>query len=324
MKADSHLLVLRSALDTEELAGLRLFADADLEAVAEILANCPMHVLRKDETLLVPGATNSHLYLVLHGRLRVQLGSVDAAPVRLVEAGEAVGEISLIDEKPTSAYVVADTAATVLALDQATFWSLVNASHAVARNMLLMVVERMRANNTRAAAGLRARDGYRHCANVDDLTGLRNLRALTDLLRRQMLRSSMNDQALALLTVDIDNFKGFNAEFGFAAGDQALQAVGQSLQDSLRPTDIVARIDGEKFAIVLPECDVNGAELVAARLREAVAETLIVMSDESILPPVTISIGIAEMGGCATAEEMLHASKQALARAKRGRNSDAA
>ena len=323
MKADAHLLVLRSAIDAEELAGLRLFADADLETVAEMLANCPMHILRQDETLLVPGTTNNHLYLLLHGRLRVHLDSADAAPVRLIEAGEAVGEISLIDEKPTSAYVVADTAATVLALDQPTFWSLVNASHAVARNMLLMVVERMRANNTLAAAGLRA-NGYRHRANVDDLTGLRNARALIDLLRRQMLRSSMNNQSLALLTVDIDNFKGFNAEFGCAAGDQALQAVGQSLQDNLRPTDIVARIDGEKFAIILPECDANGAEIVAGRLRDAVAETVIVMSDESILPPVTISIGIAEIGGCATAEEMLQASKQSLARVKGGRNTHTA
>lgn len=321
MKAELQLVYNTPHVDVEELAGMRLFANADLALVAQMLGKCPTHELRRDEVLLAPGINNQYLYLLLRGRLRVHLDSLDTEPVHTIEAGEAAGEISLVDEKPTTAFVVADSAATLLAIDQATFWALVNSSHAVARNMLLMVVERMRANNVKVAEGMHLREEYRRNANVDELTGLRNARALTELLRRQMLRSSMGRKPLALLMVDIDNFGDFNREFGVAAGDHAIHAVAQTLQDQLRPTDIAARAGGEKFAIMLPECDEAGAQVVAERLREAVAEAVIVMTDESILPPVTISIGITDMRTFDQAEQMLAAADQALARAKdSGRN----
>jgi diguanylate cyclase (GGDEF)-like protein len=316
MKADAHLLVFRSAVDGEELAGLRLFADADLDAVAEIMRDCSMHVLRKDEVLLAPGRTNQTLYMVLKGRLRVHLGALDADTVQYIEAGDAVGEISLIDEKPTTAYVIADAATNVLAIDQRTFWALVNSSHAVARNMLLMVVERMRASNIVAAEGMRLREEYRRQTNVDDLTGLRNNRALTDLLRRQMLRSSMGRKSLTVLMADIDHLQDFNSEFGDAAGDQAVYGVSQVVQEQVRPTDIATRVDGGKFAVILPECDEVGAQIVAERIRTAVAEAVIVMNDQSILPSVTISIGIAEMQPFEKAEDLLENADKALARAK--------
>lgn len=316
MKANAHLLVLHSAIDGEELAGLRLFAGADLESAADILRESSMHMLRAGEVLLVPGTTNHYLYLLLCGRLRVHLDALNTDPVRMIESGETVGEISLIDEKPTSTYVVADTPSTVLALDRATFWSLVNNSHAVSRNMLLMVVERMRANNVQVADGMRAKEQLRNQTNVDELTGLRNARALVDLLRRQMLRSSMARKPLSLLMVDINDFKHFNHEFGTSAGDRALLAVAQMLQHQLRPTDIVARLDGAKFAVVLPECDERGAGVVAERVRRAVAGAVVAMADDSILPSVTVSIGITEMHPYDKAEDVMSAAEQALVQTK--------
>jgi diguanylate cyclase (GGDEF)-like protein len=316
MKAESHLLVFRSAVDGEELAGLRLFAGADLDAVAEVVHDCSMHVLREDEVLLAPGMANHTLYMVLRGCLRVHLDGLEGPAVHRIEAGDAVGEISLIDEKPTTAYVVADTATSVLAIDQQTFWALVNSSHAVARNMLLMLVERMRNNNAIVAEGMKMREEYRRQTNVDELTGLRNGRALTDLLRRQMLRSSMGRKPLTVLMVDIDHLHHFNAEFGEDAGDHAVFATAQTLQDQIRPTDIATRVAGGKFAVLLPECDALGAEAVAERVRQAASEAVIVMSDESILPSVTVSIGIAEMLPFEKAEELIDNADKALTRAK--------
>lgn len=315
MKADAQFAV-RGAVDSDDLAGLRLFAGADLDLAASLLENCPVRVLHTDEVLLTPGAANQTLYLVLGGRLRVHLDSPETDPVRRIGTGEAVGEVSLIDEKPTSAYVMADSPTSILVIDQKTFWVLVKALHAVAHNMLLMVVERMRANNALAAEGMRLREHYHLQTNVDELTGLRNRLALEDLLRRQLLRSSMNRKPLTLLTVDIDNFQDFNREFGRAAGDHALYAVAHTLQDQVRPTDIVARLGGEKFGIILPDSDESGACVVAARLRETVAEAVVVMADESILPSVTVSVGIAEMRPFDTAEALLEAADVALRRAK--------
>ncbi len=321
MKANAQLAI-KTAVECDDLASLRLFANADLDAVAGLLRDCPVQVLHADEILLTPGVVNQTLYLVLHGCLRVHLDSLESDPVRRVKAGEAVGEVSLIDEKPTSAYVVAESPTSVLVIDQKTFWVLVKASHAVARNMLLMVVERMRANNALAADGMQLREQYRHQTNMDELTGLRNGHALEDLLRRQLLRSSMNRKSLTVLMVDIDDFQHFNREFGRAAGDHAIYAVAQTLQDQVRPTDIVARMGGEKFGIILPDADENGAHVVAARLREAVAEVMLMMTDGSILPSVAVSIGVAEARPFETAEELLQAADAALFRAKNyGRNS---
>jgi diguanylate cyclase (GGDEF)-like protein len=316
MKAESHLLVFRSEVDGEELTGLRLFAGADLDAVAEVMRDCSMHVLREDEVLLAPGLVNHTLYLVLRGCLRVHLDGPEGPVVQRVEAGDAVGEISLIDEKPTTAYVAADTATSVLAIDQRTFWALVNSSHAVARNMLLMLVERMRNNNAIVADGMKMREEYQRQTNVDELTGLRNGRALTDLLRRQMLRSSMGRKPLTVLMVDIDHLHHFNDEFGEDAGDHAVFATAQTLQDQIRPTDIATRVAGGKFAVLLPECDAVGAEVVSERLRQSISETVIIMSDESILPSVTVSIGIAEARPFERAEELIENADKALIRAK--------
>ncbi len=320
VKADAQLLI-KQGVSKNELALLRLFANADLDVVLGLLQNCPLQTLQKDEMLLVPGSLNQTLYLVLRGRLRVHLDSLETEPVQLIEAGGAAGEISLIDEKPTSAFVVADSVTRVLVLEQEVFWTLINTSHTVARNMLLMVVERMRSNNSLVADSMRTREQYRRQVNVDQLTGLRNRHAFEGLLRRQLLRSSMNRKPLAVLMVDIDDFRRFNRDFGHGAGDHAVYAVAQTLQDQVRPTDIVARMDGDKFAIVLPDSDENGARVVAARLREAVAEAVVVMADESILPSVTVSIGISEMQPFQKAEELTEAADQALTRAKdSGRN----
>lgn len=320
MKADVQLTAKR-AIESDDLAGLRLFANADLNQVASLLEYCPVQILHPEEVLITPGVANQTLYLVLHGRLRVHLDSLETDPVRRIRTGEAVGEVSLIDEKPTSAYVVADSPTSVLEIDKKTFWVLVQVSHAVAHNMLQMVVERMRANNALAVEGTRLREYCHRLTNVDELTGLRNRHTLEDLLRRQLLRSSLNRKPLTLLMVDIDNFQDFNRDFGRAAGDHAIYAVAHTLQNQIRPTDIVARVDGEKFGIILPDSDESGARVVAARLREAVAEAVVVMGDESILPSVTVSIGIAQMRPFETAEAFLEAADVALQRAKNnGRN----
>ncbi len=320
MRAEAQFLV-RDAIDAEDLGRLRLFANADIDAVADVLSDCAISNLSRGEVVLAPGDTNQTLFLVVHGRLRVHLGSLDGDAVQWVQDGDAVGEISLIDEKPVTAYVVADMPTTVLEIDQAKFWSLVDASHAVARNMLVMVVERMRANNALVAEGMRLREDYNHQTNVDELTGLRNRRAIEELLRRQLLRSSMNHKPLAVMMVEIDEFDRFHREFGREARDHALFAVAQTLQEQVRPTDIVGRMEGDKFIILLPDCDDNGAAVVASRLREGVAETVVAMGDQSILPSVTISLGLAPMRGFERAEELLEEANHALMRAiSAGRN----
>jgi diguanylate cyclase (GGDEF)-like protein len=308
-------------LDMKELAHLRLFANADLESIEGLVQACPVHELAPGEILITAGEVNHNLYLLVSGRLRVHLDSVDSEPVRVLAAGESVGELSVIDHKPTSAYVVTDTPARVLVVGQDIFWALVNASHVVASNMLLTLVDRLRVNNSTVSEGLRLQQVYKRHAMTDELTGLHNRRWLDGTLKRQIRRSSMNRHSLALLMVDIDHFKSYNDRFGHLAGDHVLYAVAHTMLNNIRPTDLIARFGGEEFVVLLPDTDIAGAQIVAERIRQAVAGAVVMMSDESILPPVTVSIGIAPMKPFASAEDLLATADSALYRAKeRGRN----
>lgn len=316
-EASEALYEVKDTVHPDELAGLRLFAQANLPAVAALLADCPVKVLSQNEALLTPGGADRVLYLVLRGSLRVHLDSPETEPVQFIEAGEAVGESALANRKSMSAYVVADAPTRVLVIEPETFWSLVYAEHAVARNMLTMIIERVHANNALVAERLRRREQQRRQTRVDALTGLRNRAALVDLLRRQMRRSAMGEKPLAVMMMDIDHFRRFTWEFGHPAGEEVLYTVAQIIQDQVRPTDIAARLDGDhRFVIILPDCDEQGARGVAQRLAEEVSKAVMVMPDESILPPMTVSIGIAEMRAFAQAEELLAVADYALVRAR--------
>lgn len=287
------------------LGRLKLFEQADIESIEGLMADCAVRELVAGQVLLSAGDRAHAMYLVLTGRLRVKATGGDV----LVEAGSCFGELALLEQKPVSATVTADTLTQLVALDDTRVWALVRASHAFAGNLLGAVGARLRGS---AVTGVRGQSGYRRNAALDVLTGLYNRRGLEDMLRRQIMRSSMNQQSLAVLLIDIDHFRRFNEEFGYAAGDQALHAIGQTLVNNVRPTDLVARYAGQQFAVVLPEADVSGARIVAERIRHAVSEAVVMMADDSILPPLTVSIGMAALTQFATADELLAQARAAL------------
>ncbi|HEX4128212.1 MAG TPA: GGDEF domain-containing protein [Acidimicrobiales bacterium] len=113
---------------------------------------------------------------------------------------------------------------------------------------------------------------------------------------------------------DLDHFKRLNDTFGHAAGDRALRTFAQVLRDSLRPADISGRYGGEEFVIILPECPVDEARQVLERVRERLAERIVVAD----LPPFTISFGLASSGPAETFDEVVALADAALLRAKAG------
>ena len=129
-------------------------------------------------------------------------------------------------------------------------------------------------------------------AHVDSLTGLLNRRRFFDLASREWLMSTRYGRNLTVLMIDLDYFKAVNDTYGHDAGDQAIRFVANICQESKRATDLVARLGGEEFAILLPETDIAGAKALAERIRARVAARPLYTGGNIVA--LTMSIGVAE------------------------------
>lgn len=141
---------------------LLLFRNVHDERLQQVLAGCPVREFADGEELLAPGQINQDLYLVLSGRLSVHIGTDRSAPPLTFERGECVGELSIIDGKPVSAYVTAQSACRALVVPAGVFWSEIVALPGVARNLLTILSERMRQHNELIIQNLRQRLHYEH------------------------------------------------------------------------------------------------------------------------------------------------------------------
>jgi diguanylate cyclase (GGDEF)-like protein len=157
-----------------------------------------------------------------------------------------------------------------------------------------------------------------HQAFHDALTGLANRALLVDRVDHALKRRGAG--LLALLFIDLDDFKTINDSLGHEAGDQLLIAVGERLTSCLRPADTAARLGGDEFAILLEDLDAPGAQLVTQRIEEAMERPLRVGADEI---SASASIGLAIWDGQpTTADELLSQADLAMYRAKRAGATD--
>ena len=125
----------------------------------------------------------------------------------------------------------------------------------------------------------------------DPLTGTANRRAFDFELNRKMLEWTRQRTNFSLLILDIDHFKKINDTYGHQAGDHALQMVADTVQATTRAIDLVCRIGGEEFAVILPVSNRTESGRAAERIREAVADTKIVLKGKDL--NLTVSVGVA-------------------------------
>ena len=130
-------------------------------------------------------------------------------------------------------------------------------------------------------------------AHTDPLTGLANRRWLLELLEREFLRARRHRRPLSLIYLDLDGFKLVNDRFGHLFGDGILRSAARSMQAVLRGSDLLARIGGDEFAVLLPETDLSGAEKVAAKIHRALAASTRPYGAQ--LPPLSFSAGICQL-----------------------------
>ncbi len=130
-------------------------------------------------------------------------------------------------------------------------------------------------------------------AHTDPLTGLANRRRLMEQFEREFRRALRYGRPLSLVYLDLDGFKTINDHFGHMFGDEVLQGVAKSMLAVLRATDLLARVGGEEFALLLPETGLEGASNVAHKLRRALNAYGAQLGPA--VPPLTFSAGISRL-----------------------------
>jgi diguanylate cyclase (GGDEF)-like protein len=160
-------------------------------------------------------------------------------------------------------------------------------------------------------------------ASTDGLTGIPNRRAFDERLQMEWKRRSRPRRALAMIILDIDYFKQYNDHYGHLMGDDCLKEIARTLSEGRRAADLVARIGGEEFSLVMPETDAAGAMIVAEAVRARI-EGLQLEHVKSPLGVVTASLGVAVAAGDSRkgpVEDLMLRADKALYEAKRsGRN----
>jgi diguanylate cyclase (GGDEF)-like protein len=158
-------------------------------------------------------------------------------------------------------------------------------------------------------------------ALTDPLTTLLNRRAIDDVARKEISRHTRYPSTLALGLLDVDHFKNVNSQYLIPGGDEVLIGLGKILTNSIRTVDAVSRIGGEEFLVVAPETTLEGAQVLAERIRSTVENTPIYYNDEPIRITVSAGFAVAEAGVPTDYDQLKFVAGSALSEAKNsGRN----
>ena len=152
----------------------------------------------------------------------------------------------------------------------------------------------------------------------DGLTNLHNRRYLVQNFEKEFQRARRYGNSLSFLLLDLDHFKAVNDNYGHLMGDEVLRQTACLINESLRATDTAGRYGGEEFAIILPETGLNGAMVLAERLRVKIASTPVTFNSQKIR--VTTSIGVAQLDDqMDVISDFIHAADTALYYSKENR-----
>lgn len=295
-------------LDMDELENSILLRGVDPLSIHGLLKKSPLLELERLEVLIEGNQSNRFLYLLLAGQLSIRL-KLTLDPMAMIGPGEFVGELSVLDGQPTSAYVIADTDCRLLVLEERAVWSLIHSCPTVARNLLFVVSKRLRGGNLLIMNRLQLEREYTDLTLIDALTGVYNRSWLDKMLPRKIEQSK---QDLTLLLIQIDDFETYNEDHGHRAGGYALNTVARTIRSWLEPDEEIARYDENQFMVLLPGTDAQAAFKIATHLRHLIGISEIVTLENEVYPPASISVGVARMTPEDSPETFIAAAEKSL------------
>lgn len=296
---------------------ISLLRDINPAALEKLLSNCAFRDLASGEVLLTAEHSNQKIYVIMSGSVRVHLDDLSGPPYVEISVGECVGEVSLFGKTKVTAHVLGSEPARLMVIDQDLLWQLIADSPELARNLLYTLSRRVGRDNTQLRKSLHKQRESEIHANLDPLTGLANRRSLNAFFSTCIDECTQDGAPLSLLMMDIDHFKRFNDTYGHVMGDEVLCAVASILSERV-DQGLAARYGGEEFALVLPGYEMQQAYDLATTLRLKTREIqLYSVDDGKLIPPITISAGVAEMNAGDTPQSLILAADSALYAAKR-------
>ncbi len=305
----------------QSLTKTELLQNVTDDTLCQVAAHANPFNLQAGELLLSPEQDNQHVYLLLQGVLTVHFNSSDSPIIRELTQGYSVGEISVIDGNPPSAYVKAKEDCLLFPIHRDFLLHLVQTTNPIAFNLLKLMTQWIKANTQKIVNDSLEISELSNQANIDGLTSLHNRRWLDKALPRMLAQLNAVSQPLCVLIVDIDHFKKYNDLHGHQGGDVALLAMGDVLKSNLRPYDFAARIGGEEFMVLLPNTKESDGRKLAERIRLATEHQEIVQPGGTLMPSITVSIGLALNVPGSTSKSLFAAADKQLYLAKQsGRN----
>ena len=303
------------------LSGHELFHQITPNEIHALLSTFPLRTINGGETLITAGKQNNPFYLIIKGKLRVHLLSDLTKPVVILQQGQSIGEMAIIDNQASSTNIIADIDSELIEIEQQAFWQLMEQHHQLAINMLQLIAKRLSNSHSMFEKIKTLIGDVERSALIDPLTNLYNRRWLDNMLPRMIQRTAADGLSLAVIMLDIDYFKRYNDEHGHLAGDRVLQTLASAIKDNIRPEDFVTRYGGEEFFIILPGLNVEAGRHIAERLRDTARHLALSDHEDNALPNISISLGLAELDGEQSMESLVALADDALYAAKtRGRN----
>jgi diguanylate cyclase (GGDEF)-like protein len=160
----------------------------------------------------------------------------------------------------------------------------------------------------------------RNLADTDYLTGMNCRRAFVEQVERVLARAQIDHHSVSMIILDIDDFKVINDSYGHAAGDEVLRDFASNMSEFFRVGDVMGRIGGEEFGVVLSDVDLDKAAEIAERLRQVFEASLIDIGEHSVQAKVSIGVACTRYGD-SSFEELYHRADEALYEAKKcGKN----
>jgi diguanylate cyclase (GGDEF)-like protein len=166
---------------------------------------------------------------------------------------------------------------------------------------------------------LSSQDELLRIAHHDSLTGLPNRRLLIERLAQALARAKRNDTRVALMFMDLDDFKPINDTFGHETGDEALRIIAGRLAEGIRQGDTLARVGGDEFVLIVTDLD-SAAGDITGMVQSIANKTIAIAAQPMMIEgteiSVRMSIGIAVCGGANSSDEIMSAADSAMYRAK--------